>query len=142
MATWAKTYLVEIVAILVAVALLVIAWTPPAKGGEPPFVVTVAVPSPVFTVTVVRPAPPETVRWQWWDAYGNTWFTDEPAPPKPMPAPEAPRPFAPRPATTPATPAPSAVVPSTSWSGSTLMGLTRTVAPWGMSGDTNCTPLG
>ena len=124
---WAKNYWPEAVAILVAIALLVLAWTPPARGGEPPFVVTVAAP-PVFTVTVVKPAPPRTVRWQWWDAYGNTWFTDEPAPPRPMPMPApgvaAPRPFAPAPspATTPAPPADTAPPPAagTFWySGST-----------------------
>lgn len=51
-----------------------------ARGGE-----TV----PTSPPPVVPPAP-TTTRYQWWDANGNTWFTDEPCPPRIMPAAPAP----------------------------------------------------
>lgn len=59
-----------------------------AAPPEPAFVVKPAdaTTKASFVVQPAAPTPaPKTVRWQWWDAFGNTWFTDEPAAPRVMP---------------------------------------------------------
>lgn len=123
----------EAVVIAVVVVLLLII-VGSAKSAEPTFRVRQG-----FQVKAAAAPVPVKVRWQWWDAAGNTWFTDGPAPGVPAPAPFA----GPVAGTTRTTSATLAGPASTSSPAGTPTGLTTIGAPGAAtSGVINCTSYG